>query len=66
MDLMTIGQLASAAGVNVETVRYYQRRDLLAVPEREAGTIGRYSKAGSYSAEVHQACAVTGLLLGRR
>ena len=26
---MTIGRLATAAGVNVETIRYYQRRGLL-------------------------------------
>jgi MerR family transcriptional regulator, mercuric resistance operon regulatory protein len=45
MESMTIGQLAAAAGVNVETVRYYQRRNLLAVPEREAGSIGRYPPA---------------------
>jgi MerR family transcriptional regulator, mercuric resistance operon regulatory protein len=45
MEPMTIGQLASAAGVNVETVRYYQRRALLAVPDREPGSIGRYPKA---------------------
>ncbi len=41
-EKMTIGQLATSAGVNVETVRYYHRRDLLAVPERPAGGIGRY------------------------
>ena len=40
---MTIGQLATLAGVNVETVRYYQRRNLLAVPDRPAGSIGRYA-----------------------
>lgn len=45
MDLMTIGQLAAAAGVNVETVRYYQRRSLLAVPQRINGGIGRYPGA---------------------
>jgi MerR family mercuric resistance operon transcriptional regulator len=44
MQSMTIGQLAAAAGVNVETVRYYQRRKLLAVPEREVGSIGRYTE----------------------
>lgn len=44
-EQMTIGQLAAAAGVNVETVRYYQRRELLAVPERAAGSIGRYPVA---------------------
>jgi MerR family transcriptional regulator, mercuric resistance operon regulatory protein len=42
MEQMTIGQLAAAASVNVETVRYYQRRGLLPAPEREPGTIARY------------------------
>lgn len=42
MPEMTIGQLATAGGVNVETVRYYQRRGLLAAPERPSGSIGRY------------------------
>lgn len=42
MEAMTIGQLAAAAGVNVETVRYYQRRGLLAAPQRPSGSIGRY------------------------
>jgi MerR family mercuric resistance operon transcriptional regulator len=45
MKSMTIGQLAAAAWVNVETVRYYQRRELLSTPEREAGSIGRYPQA---------------------
>lgn len=45
MDPMTIGQLAAAAGVNVETVRYYQRRELLATPDRQGGGIGRYPRA---------------------
>ena len=31
---MTIGQLAERAGVNVETVRYYERRGLLPEPAR--------------------------------
>jgi MerR family mercuric resistance operon transcriptional regulator len=30
---LTIGKLARAAGVGVETVRYYQQRELLPVPE---------------------------------
>jgi len=33
---MTIGRLADQAGVNVETIRYYQRRGLLAEPPRPA------------------------------
>lgn len=27
--VLTIGKLADAAGVNIETIRYYQRRGLL-------------------------------------
>jgi MerR family mercuric resistance operon transcriptional regulator len=39
-DRLTIGALASAAGVGVETVRYYQRRDLLGTPARAGGLSG--------------------------
>ena len=42
MQEMTIGQLAEAAEVNVETVRYYHRRGLLPAPPRPAGSIRRY------------------------
>ena len=42
---MTIGELAKAAGVNVETVRYYHRRGLLPAPERPIGGIRRYPPA---------------------
>lgn len=41
---MTIGRLAKAAGVNVETIRYYQRIGLLPVPARASGAIRRYSR----------------------
>ena len=34
MTSLTIGSLAKAGGVGVETVRFYQRRGLLAEPER--------------------------------
>ena len=34
---MTIGTLARAGGVGVETVRYYQRRALLEVPSAQGG-----------------------------
>jgi MerR family transcriptional regulator, mercuric resistance operon regulatory protein len=39
---MTIGELARAAGVGVETVRYYQRLKLLDEPARAYGSIRRY------------------------
>lgn len=41
----TIGRLAAAAGVHVETVRYYQRRGLLAEPSRPLGGVRRYGEA---------------------
>jgi MerR family mercuric resistance operon transcriptional regulator len=37
---MTIGQLARQGGVNVETIRYYQRRGLLPVPGQDGGQGG--------------------------
>lgn len=39
----TIGRLAAAAGVHVETIRFYQRRGLLAEPRRTHGQVRRYS-----------------------
>lgn len=39
---MTIGDVAEAAGVGVETVRYYQRRRLVAQPGKAAGVYRRY------------------------
>src|SRR3972149_10782980 len=39
---ITVGQLARAAAVNVETVRYYQRIGLLSLPDRDYGSIRRY------------------------
>lgn len=34
---ITIGQLANAAGVNLETVRYYERIGLMPAPDRTGG-----------------------------
>lgn len=34
---LTTGQLAAAAGVNQQTLRYYERRGLLAAPDRSPG-----------------------------
>jgi MerR family mercuric resistance operon transcriptional regulator len=42
MAEMTIGGLAKAAGVGVETMRFYQRRGLLAEPDRPPGGVRRY------------------------
>lgn len=42
---ITIGKVAAAAGVNVETIRFYHRRGLLVEPEKEAGGFRYYDDA---------------------
>ncbi len=39
---MTIGALAKAANIGVETIRYYQRRGLVAEPHKPYGSIRHY------------------------
>lgn len=39
---LTIGAFAQAAGVNVETIRFYQRKGLLSEPDKPLGSIRRY------------------------
>ena len=39
---LTIGVLAEAAEVNVETIRFYQRKGLMQEPDRPLGGIRRY------------------------
>ena len=41
---LTIGKLAAGEGVGVETVRFYQRRGLLAQPERAGPGFREYSE----------------------
>ncbi|TAM84875.1 MAG: Hg(II)-responsive transcriptional regulator [Candidimonas sp.] len=42
---LTIGTFAKAAGVNVETIRFYQRKGLLSTPTRPTGGIRHYGDA---------------------
>ncbi|MBQ4855793.1 Hg(II)-responsive transcriptional regulator [Rhodanobacter sp. B2A1Ga4] len=39
---LTIGSFAKAAGVNLETIRFYQRKGLLPEPDKPYGSIRRY------------------------
>ncbi len=45
LENLTIGVLAREAAVNVETIRFYQRKGLLPQPERAYGRIRRYEEA---------------------
>ncbi|MGQ0710434.1 MAG: Hg(II)-responsive transcriptional regulator [Rhodoferax sp.] len=42
---LSIGVFARAAGVNVETIRFYQRKGLLLEPDKPYGRIRRYGEA---------------------
>lgn len=42
---LTIGAFAKQAGVNVETIRFYQRKGLLPEPDKPYGSIRRYGNA---------------------
>ena len=45
MSAITTGELARRADVNVETLRYYERRGLLRVPSRRASGYRQYAAA---------------------
>ena len=45
LENLTIGAFARAAGVNVETIRFYQRKGLLPEPDKPYGSIRRYGEA---------------------
>lgn len=44
-DTLTIGQISRAAGVHVETIRYYQGLGLVRAPQRPAQGFRRYGQA---------------------
>jgi MerR family mercuric resistance operon transcriptional regulator len=45
MDHLTIGQVAESAGINKETIRYYQALGLVQQPRRPPGSVRRYGAA---------------------
>ena len=45
LEKLTIGAFAKAAGVNLETIRFYQRQGLLPEPAKPYGSIRRYGQA---------------------
>lgn len=43
--MLTIAKLATAAGVNVETIRFYQRKGLIREPPRPMGGVRHYGES---------------------
>jgi DNA-binding transcriptional MerR regulator len=48
MTGLTIGKLAAAEGVGVETIRFYQRKGLLGLPERHGSGFREYTEADQW------------------
>ncbi|MFM9572192.1 MerR family transcriptional regulator [Streptomyces turgidiscabies] len=57
------GQVAEAAGVNVQTLRYYERRGLLAEPERSNGGHRLYGEEAVTALRVIKAAQRLGFTL---
>jgi DNA-binding transcriptional MerR regulator len=49
VETYTVGQLAREADVNIETIRYYERRGLLRQPPRTDGGYRQYSETDLWS-----------------
>jgi DNA-binding transcriptional MerR regulator len=61
---LTIGKFAAAEGVGVETVRFYQRRGLLAQPERRNSGYREYTEADRWRLAFIRKARLLGFTLG--
>ena len=64
LENLTIGGLAGSAGVNVETIRFYQRKGLLPEPDRPYGSIRRYGAADAARVKFVKSAQRLGFSLG--
>ena len=64
LDEFTIGKLSASSGVNVETIRYYERRGLLAAPPRTGGGYRSYDGAALWRLEFIRRAKQLGFTLG--
>lgn len=61
---VTIGKLAAAEGVSVETVRFYQRKGLLALPERRGSGFREHSEGDRWRLAFIRRARILGFTLG--
>lgn len=62
-QLLRIGQLAKQAGVNVQTIRFYEREGLLAPPSRTASGYRSYAASDLERIRVIRVCQKIGFTL---
>ena len=63
MEKLTIGQLAKKANVNLETIRYYERRGLIPGPPRNKSGHREYSLEAVKRTEFIKRCQALGFSL---
>lgn len=63
MDHLSIGELARRASVNIETIRYYERRGLIAEPPRNKSGHRQYSEEAVKRTEFIRRCQALGFSL---
>ncbi len=63
MGALTIGRLARLGGVNLETIRYYEREGLLQEPPRTPAGYRLFPSENRAKATIHQARSRTRLLI---
>jgi MerR family mercuric resistance operon transcriptional regulator len=63
MEKLSIGELAKQAKVNIETIRYYERRGLIANPPRNKSGHRRYSTEAVKRTEFIKRCQALGFSL---
>ncbi len=63
MNRLSIGELARQANVNIETIRYYERRGLLSKPPRNKSGHRRYSQEAVKRTDFIKRCQALGFSL---
>lgn len=60
---MRIGQLARIAGVDMQTIRFYEKKGLLSLPERQENGYRTYTKEHRVQLDFIKRCRILGLAL---
>lgn len=63
MDTLSIGELAKQANVNIETIRYYERRGLIPEPPRNKSGHRQYSTEAVRRTQFIKRCQTLGFSL---
>jgi len=63
MENLTVGRLAKEVGINLETIRYYERRGLISEPPRNKSGHRQYSQEAVKRTDFIKRCQTLGFSL---